>query len=71
MLSPEKERLERIKNQLQKILDQTIELNKMGMEEFKDLTKIVVEARWSVLPDMQEQLEMMIRDVNHIINEKE
>jgi len=70
MISSERKRLERIRNQLQTMLNQTTDLNKMGMEEFKDLTKIVVEARWSVLPDMQEQLEMVIRDIDHVINEK-
>jgi hypothetical protein len=73
MLLTDYDRLEQIRDQAQTLLNQIQDLNKLGMEEFKDLTRIVVEARWSVFPDMQKRLEKIIKHVDEIdkTNEKE
>ena len=73
MLLTDYDRLEQIRDQAQTLLNQIQDLNKLGMEEFKDLTRIVVEARWSVFPDMQKRLEKIIEHIDVIdkTNEKE
>ena len=66
MILTDHDRLEQIRDQSQTLLNQIQDLNKLGMEEFKDLTRIVVEARWSVSPDMQKRLEKIIEHIDAI-----
>jgi len=66
MILTDHDRLEQIRDQSQTLLNQIQDLNKLGMEEFKDLTRIVVEARWSVFPDMQKRLEKIIEHIDAI-----